>query len=99
MPGRPEPVRSGSCFLNTAALAALLAIKTVRVIPQARAANVERFGRYRSTLQAGLNFVVPVLDRIKPLIDLREQVVSFEDQPVITEATWWSTSTPCCSSR
>ena len=53
--------------LVAAVLAALLAIKTVRVIPQARAANVERFGRYRKTLQAGLNFVVPFLDRIKPL--------------------------------
>jgi len=71
--------------LVTVALAVLLVVKAVRVIPQARAANVERFGRYRRTLQAGLNFVVPVLDRIKPLIDLREQVVSFEDQPVITE--------------
>ena len=71
--------------LVTAALVVLLAIKTVRIIPQARAANVERFGRYRRTLVAGLNFVVPVLDRVKPLIDLREQVVSFEDQPVITE--------------
>jgi regulator of protease activity HflC (stomatin/prohibitin superfamily) len=71
--------------LVATALTALLAVKTVRVIPQARAANVERFGRYRRTLEAGLNFVVPVLDRIKPLIDLREQVVSFEDQPVITE--------------
>jgi len=67
------------------ALAGLMVVKAVRIIPQARAANVERFGRYRRTLQAGLNFVVPVLDRIKPLIDLREQVVSFEDQPVITE--------------
>jgi regulator of protease activity HflC (stomatin/prohibitin superfamily) len=71
--------------LVTAALAVLLVIKTVRVIPQARAANVERFGRYRRTLAPGLNFVVPVLDRVKPLIDLREQVVSFENQPVITE--------------
>jgi regulator of protease activity HflC (stomatin/prohibitin superfamily) len=71
--------------LIAAALVALLIIKAVRIIPQARAANVERFGRYRRTLVAGLNFVVPVLDRVKPLIDLREQVVSFEDQPVITE--------------
>jgi regulator of protease activity HflC (stomatin/prohibitin superfamily) len=71
--------------LIAAALVALLAVKTVRIIPQARAANVERFGRYRKTLVAGLNFVVPVLDRVKPLIDLREQVVSFENQPVITE--------------
>jgi regulator of protease activity HflC (stomatin/prohibitin superfamily) len=71
--------------LVAAALVALLAIKAVRIVPQARAANVERFGRYRKTLQAGLNVVVPVLDRVKPLIDLREQVVSFENQPVITE--------------
>jgi len=71
--------------LVAAALVALLLIKTVKIIPQARAANVERFGRYRRTLVAGLNIVVPVLDRVKPLIDLREQVVSFADQPVITE--------------
>ena len=71
--------------LVATALVALLLIKTVKIIPQARAANVERFGRYRRTLVAGLNIVVPVLDRVKPLIDLREQVVSFADQPVITE--------------
>ena len=67
------------------ALAGLIVVKAVRIIPQARAANVERLGRYRRTLQPGLNFVVPFLDRVKPLIDLREQVVAFEDQPVITE--------------
>jgi regulator of protease activity HflC (stomatin/prohibitin superfamily) len=71
--------------LVVVALVALLLIKTVKIIPQARAANVERFGRYRRTLVAGLNLVVPFLDRVKPLIDLREQVVSFADQPVITE--------------
>jgi regulator of protease activity HflC (stomatin/prohibitin superfamily) len=63
----------------------LLFIKEIRIIPQARAANVERGGRYRRTLGPGLNFVVPFLDRVKPLIDLREQVVSFENVPVITE--------------
>jgi regulator of protease activity HflC (stomatin/prohibitin superfamily) len=67
------------------ALVVLAAVKAIRIIPQARAANVERLGRFRRTLQPGLNFVVPFLDRVKPLIDLREQVVSFEDQPVITE--------------
>ncbi len=65
-------------------LIAILAIKAVRIVPQARSANVERFGRYRRTLVAGLNFIMPFLDRVKPLIDLREQVVSFEDQSVIT---------------
>ena len=59
--------------------------KTVRVVPQARARNIERFGRYRKTLESGMNFILPFVDRAKPLIDLREQVVAFKGQPVITE--------------
>jgi regulator of protease activity HflC (stomatin/prohibitin superfamily) len=54
-------------------------------VPQARARNVERLGRYQRTLQPGLNFVIPYIDRVYPMIDLREQVVSFHPQPVITE--------------
>jgi regulator of protease activity HflC (stomatin/prohibitin superfamily) len=64
---------------------ALLALKTVRIVPQARARNVERLGRYRKTLEPGMNVIIPFVDRVKPLIDLREQVVSFLGQPVITE--------------
>ncbi|MGN6176501.1 MAG: SPFH domain-containing protein, partial [Streptosporangiaceae bacterium] len=60
-------------------------VKTVRIVPQARARNVERFGRYRKTLEPGMNFIIPFVDRVKPLIDLREQVVAFRGQPVITE--------------
>ncbi|MCL2541463.1 MAG: SPFH/Band 7/PHB domain protein [Nocardioidaceae bacterium] len=59
--------------------------KTVRVVPQARAGVVERFGKYKQTLPAGLNFVVPFIDKVRYMIDLREQVVSFPPQPVITE--------------
>jgi regulator of protease activity HflC (stomatin/prohibitin superfamily) len=59
--------------------------RTVRIVPQARAGIVERFGRYNKTLLPGLNVVVPFVDRLRPLIDLREQVVSFPSQPVITE--------------
>jgi regulator of protease activity HflC (stomatin/prohibitin superfamily) len=59
--------------------------RTVRIIPQARAGVVERFGRYNRTLTPGLAILVPFMDRLKPLIDLREQVVSFPPQPVITE--------------
>jgi regulator of protease activity HflC (stomatin/prohibitin superfamily) len=59
--------------------------RTVRIVPQARAAVVERLGRYARTLSPGLALVVPFIDRIRPLIDLREQVVSFPPQPVITE--------------
>jgi regulator of protease activity HflC (stomatin/prohibitin superfamily) len=66
-------------------LVGLFTVKTVRIVPQARARNVERLGRYRKTLQPGMNVIIPFVDRVKPLIDLREQVVSFLGQPVITE--------------
>jgi regulator of protease activity HflC (stomatin/prohibitin superfamily) len=59
--------------------------RTVRIVPQARAGIVERFGRYHRTLLPGLNAVMPFVDRVRPLLDLREQVVSFPPQPVITE--------------
>ena len=60
-------------------------VKAVVVIPQASAAVVERLGRYRMTFTPGLNFLVPFIDRIRDRIDLREQVVSFPPQPVITK--------------
>src|SRR3954452_2667820 len=59
--------------------------KTVRIVPQARAGIVERFGKYKGTLPAGLNILMPFADRLRYMIDLREQVVSFPPQPVITE--------------
>jgi regulator of protease activity HflC (stomatin/prohibitin superfamily) len=78
----------------TAGLVVLLAIafvvlvtlaRSIRIVPQARAGVVERLGRYFRTLEPGLALVVPYVDRVRPLIDLREQVVSFPPQPVITE--------------
>jgi regulator of protease activity HflC (stomatin/prohibitin superfamily) len=57
----------------------------VKIVPQARAGVVERLGRYHRTLEPGLALVIPFVDRVKPLIDLREQVLSFDPQPVITE--------------
>ncbi len=68
-----------------ALFAVFTVIRAVRIVPQARARNVERLGRYLRTLQPGLNFVIPYIDRVYPMIDLREQVVSFRPQPVITE--------------
>ena len=66
-------------------LTVLTVVRSIRIVPQARARNVERFGRYRKTLEPGMNFIVPFVDRVKTQIDLREQVVSFDSQPVITE--------------
>ncbi|HNP15439.1 MAG TPA: SPFH domain-containing protein [Terrimesophilobacter sp.] len=59
--------------------------RAIRIIPQARAGVVERLGKYHKTLMPGLNIVIPLIDRVRPLIDMREQVVSFPPQPVITE--------------
>jgi regulator of protease activity HflC (stomatin/prohibitin superfamily) len=71
--------------LIVAVIVLLVLARTVRIIPQARARVVERLGRYHRTLNPGLTLIVPFIDRLGRLIDLREQVVSFPPQPVITE--------------
>ncbi len=79
--------------MDTAALILLIILlvvalvvlaKTVRIVPQANAGLVERLGRYSRTLGPGLSILVPFIDRLRPLIDLREQVQDFPPQPVIT---------------
>jgi regulator of protease activity HflC (stomatin/prohibitin superfamily) len=60
-------------------------MRAVWIVPQSRARNIERLGRYHRTLAPGISFIIPFVDRVKPLIDLREQVVAFRGQPVITE--------------
>src|SRR5213595_3386155 len=72
-------------LIVVAAVVLLVLLRTVRIVPQARARVVERLGRYHRTLTPGLNIVVPFIDRLRPVLDLREQVVSFPPQPVITE--------------
>ncbi len=72
-------------LLVVAGLVLLTLGRTVRIVPQARAGVVERLGRYSRTLTPGLAIVVPFVDRVRDMMDLREQVVSFDPQPVITE--------------
>jgi regulator of protease activity HflC (stomatin/prohibitin superfamily) len=72
-------------LIVVAAVVLITLAQGIRIVPQARAGIVERLGRYNRTLDAGLALVIPYVDRVKPLIDLREQVVSFPPQPVITE--------------
>src|ERR1041385_1664 len=71
--------------LAVAAFMLLVIARTIRIVPQARAGVVERLGRYQRTLEPGVALVVPFVDKLRPLVDLREQVVSFQPQPVITE--------------
>jgi len=59
--------------------------RSIRIVPQARAGIVERLGRFNRVLGPGLAIIVPFIDRLKPLVDMRERVVSFPPQPVITE--------------
>ncbi|MGQ0845845.1 MAG: SPFH domain-containing protein [Sporichthyaceae bacterium] len=77
---------AGLIAIGVGVLFVLLVLsRSVRIVPQARAGVVERLGRYSRTLNAGLTLLVPFIDRLRPLIDLREQVVSFPPQPVITQ--------------
>jgi regulator of protease activity HflC (stomatin/prohibitin superfamily) len=72
-------------IIIAAALVVFVVISAVRIVPQARRYNVERFGRYRTTLEPGLNFIIPLADRINTKLDVREQVYSSQPKPVITE--------------
>ncbi|MFV0427641.1 MAG: SPFH domain-containing protein [Beutenbergiaceae bacterium] len=75
----------GLFVLGLVAIFAIVAIRrAVRIVPQAVALIVERLGRYQTTMYAGLHFLVPFIDRVRAGVDLREQVVSFAPQPVIT---------------
>ena len=72
-------------ILVVALFVIIMLARTIRIVPQANAGIVERLGRYRRTLTPGLAIVVPFIDRVRQMVDLREQVVSFQPQPVITE--------------
>ncbi|GAA2538642.1 SPFH domain-containing protein [Pseudonocardia hydrocarbonoxydans] len=67
------------------ALVVVSIVKAVQIIPQATAAVIERLGRFKGTADPGLVFLVPFIDKVRERIDLREQVVSFPPQPVITQ--------------
>jgi regulator of protease activity HflC (stomatin/prohibitin superfamily) len=60
-------------------------VRSVRIIPQASVAIVERLGRYKATKEPGLAFLVPFVDKVRQRVDMREQVVTFPPQPVITK--------------
>jgi regulator of protease activity HflC (stomatin/prohibitin superfamily) len=82
-------VTEGTVLFVVVALIVLLVVvslvKAVQIIPQATAAVIERLGRFKSTAEPGLVFLVPFIDKVRERIDLREQVVSFPPQPVITQ--------------
>ncbi|USQ75952.1 SPFH domain-containing protein [Ornithinimicrobium cryptoxanthini] len=82
----PEPA-TVALWIVLALLVAFTAVaisRAIRIVPQASAVIVQRLGRYSRTLDAGLHFLIPFIDKVRATVDLREQVVSFPPQPVIT---------------
>jgi regulator of protease activity HflC (stomatin/prohibitin superfamily) len=79
-------VVAGLVFLIVlVAFGIIILAKSVKVIPQAEAAVIERLGSYKKTVSAQLTLLMPFFDKVRARIDLRERVVSFPPQPVITE--------------
>src|SRR6201995_5724426 len=72
-------------FVVLVVFAIIVVAKSVALIPQAEAAVIERLGRYSKTVSGQLTLLLPFVDRIRARVDLRERVVSFPPQPVITE--------------
>ena len=68
-----------------AAVVILIVIANIKIVPQARAAVVERLGRYLTTWETGLHFKLPFIDRVAKNVILMEQVADFPPQPVITK--------------
>ena len=68
-----------------AVIVLLLILACIKIVPEANAFIVERFGRYNATWKAGLHFKVPIIDSIAKKVSLKEQVADFEPQPVITK--------------
>ena len=62
----------------------IILVSCIKVVPQSKAYVIERLGMYRSTWQTGLHFMLPVIERISKIVSLKEQVVDFPPQPVIT---------------
>ena len=74
----------GLLVLVIAIFAITTLVRSVRIVPQQRMDVVERLGKYKRTLNPGLNLLVPFVDAVRTKVDMREQVVSFPPQPVIT---------------
>ena len=72
-------------FIIVIALLAMIISSTVRIVPQAHAYVVERLGAYQGTWSVGLHVKVPFIDRVARKVNLKEQVVDFPPQPVITK--------------
>ncbi|WP_022819652.1 SPFH domain-containing protein [Fusobacterium russii] len=72
-------------FVLLLVIVTLIALKAIKTIPESQVYIVEKLGKYSSTLHSGLNFINPFFDRVSRIVSLKEQVVDFEPQAVITK--------------
>lgn len=72
-------------FLILVAIVVLILVANIKVVPQAHAYVIERLGAYRTTWDTGLHFMVPFFDKVSKKVSLKEQVIDFPPQPVITK--------------
>ena len=66
-------------------IALIIILNNIRIVPQARAFVIERLGAYNGTWQVGLHFKIPIIDRIANKVSLKENVLDYPPQPVITK--------------
>ena len=72
-------------FLILVLIVVIILVSNIKIVPQAKAYTIERLGSYQGTWQTGLNFKIPLIEKIARKVTLKEQVVDFEPQPVITK--------------
>ena len=72
-------------FVLLLILIALITLKAIKIIPESQVYVIEKLGKYSESLNSGLNFINPFFDRVSRIVSLKEQVVDFEPQAVITK--------------
>ena len=72
-------------FVLVIILIAMIALKAIKIIPESQVYVIEKLGKYSESLNSGLNFINPFFDRVSRIVSLKEQVVDFDPQAVITK--------------
>ena len=72
-------------FVILIVIALIIVFRCMKIVPESKAYVVQRFGEYHQTLKSGLHLIIPFIDNVAKIISLKEQVVDFPPQPVITK--------------
>ncbi len=80
-----DPIVKAVLLIIVLIIALLIIVSCIKIVPQAHAVVIERLGAYQATWGVGLHFKVPIIDRVARRVTIKEQVVDFDPQPVITK--------------